>query len=97
MKARYTPRAVSDLVGIADYIHQFSAASASKVRDEIQRTIAMLERFPFSGPRSDVKPVRKIVVRRYPYIIYYVVDAERREIVIITIQHGSRHQPFESD
>lgn len=45
MKARYTPRAVSDLIEIADYIRQFSAVSASKVRDEIQRTIDMLERF----------------------------------------------------
>jgi plasmid stabilization system protein ParE len=41
--------------------------------------------------------VRKVVVRRYPHIVYYVVDAERGEIVIVTIQHGARSQPFESD
>ena len=97
MKARYTPRAVSDLIEIADYIRQFSTVSASKVRGEIQRTIDMLERFPYSGPRTDVEPVRKIVVRRYPYIVYYIVDAGRHEIVVITVQHGSRHQPFERD
>jgi len=97
VKARYTPRAVSDLIEIADYIHKYSSASALKVKDEIQRTIGMLERFPYSGSRTSVEPVRKVVVRRYPYIVYHIVDAERREIVIVTIQHGARNQPFESD
>ena len=95
MKARYTPRAVADLVEIADYIRQFSPASSRKVRDEIQRAIAMLERFPFSGPRTNVDSVRKVVVRRYPYIVYYAVEA--RDVVILTIQHGARRQPFESE
>jgi toxin ParE1/3/4 len=57
----------------------------------------MLKRFPYSGSRTDTEPVRKVVVRRYPYIVYYVVDTERRELVIVTIQHGARNQPFESD
>lgn len=96
MKARYTPRAVADLAGIADYIRQFSQVGAPKVRDEILRTIEMLKRFPYSGSRTNTEPARKAVVRRYPYIVYYVVDTERREL-IVTIQHGARNQPFESD
>jgi plasmid stabilization system protein ParE len=40
--------------------------------------------------------VRRIVVHRYPYIVYYIADAARREVVIVTIQHGSRRQPFEA-
>lgn len=97
MKARYTPRAVADLAGIADYIRQFSHAGAPRVRDEIPRTIEMLKRFPYSGSRTNTEPARKVVVRRYPHIVYYVVDAERRELVIVTIQHGAQSQPFESD
>ena len=97
MKARFTPRAVSDLREIADYIRQKSPASAAKVRDEIRRTIELLERFPYSGPRTDVEEVRRIVVHRYPYIVYYIADAARREVVILTIQHGSRRQPFEAE
>lgn len=95
MKARYTPRALADLLEIADYIRQFNPAAALKVRDDIRRAIAMLERFPHSGPRTNVPPVRKAVVRRYPYIIYYEVEVDRREIVILTIQHGAKVQPFE--
>jgi toxin ParE1/3/4 len=97
VKVRYTPRAVADLIDIADYIHQFSPDAAQRVRHEIQRAIAMLERFPLSGPRTDAPPVRKAVVRRYPYIIYYMVEVERREVVILTIQHGARQQPFKDE
>lgn len=97
MKARYSPRALADLGDIADYIRQFSPASAAKVGAEIQRTIGTLERFPYSGPRTGLEEVRRIVVRRYPYLIYYIVDAARREVVIVTIQHGARQQPFEDE
>jgi toxin ParE1/3/4 len=97
VKARFTPRARDELIEIADYIRQFSPPSATRVRDEIRRTIALLERFPFSGTRTEVDPVRKVVVRRYPYIIYYLVDAERSEVVILAIHHGARRQPFESE
>jgi plasmid stabilization system protein ParE len=96
VKARFTPRAVADLGEIADYIRQKSPASAIKVRDEIRRTIDLLERFPYSGPRTSVEEVRRIVVHRYPYIVYYIADAARREVVIVTIQHGARRQPFEA-
>ena len=97
MKTYYTPRALADLGEIADYIRQSSPRSSAKVRDEILRTIGTLERFPYSGPRTAIEEVRRIVVRRYPYILYYVVDATRREVVIVTIQHGGRRQPFEDE
>jgi toxin ParE1/3/4 len=95
VKARYTTRAVADLIAISDYIRRFSPASAQKVRREIQRAIATIERFPLAGPRTATAPVRKIVVRRYPYIVYYTADIGRAEVVVLTIQHGARRQPFE--
>lgn len=106
MKARYAPRAVTDLGEIADFIRQFNpaviaercfASTPANVRAEIQRMVETLERFPYSGPRTRLEEVRRIVVRRYPYIIYYIVDAARREVVILTIRHGVRVQPFEDE
>jgi toxin ParE1/3/4 len=96
VKARYTTRAVSDLNDIADYILAHSPLGAAKVRAEIQRTVALIERFPFAGSRTTVEPVRRIGVRKYPYLVYYVVDRERRDLIIVTIQHGARLQPFET-
>ena len=36
--------------------------------------------------------VRKLVIRRYPYLAYYVRDEASEEIVILTIQHASRRR-----
>jgi plasmid stabilization system protein ParE len=38
--------------------------------------------------------VRKIVTRRYAYIVYYSVDEARQEIIIDTIQHPSRAREY---
>jgi plasmid stabilization system protein ParE len=41
-----------------------------------------------------VEGVRKIVTRRYPYIIYYRANDAAQEIVIITILHAARQRPY---
>jgi hypothetical protein len=38
---------------------------------------------------------RKLVTRRYPYLVYYTVDVAREEVVILTIQHPAREREYE--
>jgi toxin ParE1/3/4 len=38
--------------------------------------------------------VRKLVIRRYPYLIYYMVDAEADELVVISIRHAAREREY---
>lgn len=52
--------------------------------------------FPHMGRRQTFEGVRKIVTRRYPYLVYYTVDAAHDEIVILSIQHPSRQREFEN-
>jgi toxin ParE1/3/4 len=39
--------------------------------------------------------VRKLVTRKYPYLVYYTVDEAAEEIVILTIQHPAREREHE--
>ena len=48
--------------------------------------------FPHIGRRQNVEGVRKMVTRRYPYLVYYIVDEASEEIVIIAIQHPARER-----
>jgi len=41
-----------------------------------------------------VEGIRKIVTRRYAYMIYYTVDDAAQEVVIVTIQHPSRAREY---
>jgi toxin ParE1/3/4 len=93
MRLRFTPRATQDLAAIGDYVRSKNPAAA-RVRAAILETLRMLGRFPRAGRAQTVEGVRKIVTRRYAYIIYYSVDDAAREIIIDTIQHPSRARAY---
>ena len=39
--------------------------------------------------------VRKLVTRRYSYLVYYTVDEAAEEIIILTVQHPAREREYE--
>ena len=41
-----------------------------------------------------VTGVRKIGVRRYPYLIYYVVEDTAKVIAVFTIQHAASERDY---
>lgn len=92
MKLHFTRRAIQDLSSIADYVYQQNPQAARRVRDSIIESLQTLVLFPHIGRQQAVKSVRKLVTRRYPYLVYYSVDETSEEIVIITIQHPARRR-----
>ena len=94
MKLRYTPRATRDLAEIAEYLHARNPAMALAVRDTILRSLQDLALFPGIGRRQNVEGVRKLVTRRYTYLVYYTIDEGADEAVILTIQHSARSREY---
>ncbi len=95
MKLRFTPRAAQDLAGIAEYIHARSPAAARKVRAAILHSLQNLVLFPQVGRAQTVAGVRKLVTRKYPYVVYYTVDEKSEEVIVLTIQHPARERNYE--
>jgi len=87
MKLRFTPRAAQDLAEIADYILEYSPQAVLRVRAAILESLQNLTLFPHVGRQQKAEGVRKLVTRRYPYLVYYTTDEEAEEIVILPIQH----------
>jgi addiction module RelE/StbE family toxin len=90
MKLRFTERATQDLVDIADYVREHNPQAALRVRDAILESLQNLVLFPHIGRQQKVESVRKLVTRRYPYLVYYTTDDEAEEIIILAIQHPAR-------
>ena len=42
-----------------------------------------------------MEDVRKLVTRKYPYLVYYTLDLTAEEIIILTIQHPAREREYE--
>ena len=93
MKLRFTPRAIADMAAIADYIATESPQGALRVRDAILQSLKVLVDFPRIGRRQSVEGVRKLVTRRYGYLVYYLLDDATDEIVVLTVQHPARERP----
>ena len=95
MKLRFTPRATQDLIDIADYIRERNPAASLRVRTAILDSLQNLSLFPEIGRKQTVQGVRKLVTRKYPYLVYYRFDPVTAEIVILTILHSAREREYE--
>jgi toxin ParE1/3/4 len=60
------------------------------VRSAILDVLQNLVVFPKLGRLQSVRGVRKLVTRKYPYLVYYSTDEAAREIVMLAIQHAAR-------
>ncbi len=94
MKISFTARALLDLEQIAEYLDPLSHKGMRNVGSAIRSSIANLAHFPSMGRLQTVPNVRKINVRRYPYRVYYTLDDDAGEVVILAIQHASREATF---
>ena len=92
MKLRFSPQATQDLSGIADYVRERNPQGAQRVRAAIVESLQTLVLFPHIGRQQKAEGVRKLVTRRYSYLVYYFIDETSEEIVIIAIQHPSRQR-----
>jgi toxin ParE1/3/4 len=96
VKVRYSPRAVADLNGIADYLIAHSPQGARAVEAAIRTTISLIADFPGCGRIVAERPeVRVIPVTRYPYLIFYIVTADT--VVVLHIRHAAREPAAPDD
>ena len=95
MKLRFTPRAVENIVAIADYIRERNPAASQRVRAAIYESLQDLILFPHVGRPQRTEGVRKFVTRKYAYLVYYIVDDAIEEIVILNVKHPAQRREHE--
>ena len=91
MKIRYSRRALLQLEEILFYTEQHNPRAALSVNAAIKRKIGLLGRFPYSSGMTDRPGVRVLPIVRYPYLVFYSVDEEAREVHILRIRHAARN------
>jgi toxin ParE1/3/4 len=92
MKLRFTPRATADLIEIADYLHERDPRAAQRVRAAIYDSLETLILFPHVGRKQKAEGVRKFLVRKYRYLVYYTVDELAEEIIILNVKHPAQRR-----
>ena len=90
MKLRFTRRAVENLSEIAVYLHDRNPQAALRVRAAIDQSMKLLTAFPLAGRLQTTEGVRKLVTRRYFYLVYYTLNEASDEVVILNVKHPAR-------
>ncbi len=89
MNVRYSPRAISDIERMAEYLADKSVVAPAIVGAAIESTVRLLGEFPKSGRVLEQRPkVRVIPLGRFPYLVFYTIHDG--QVVILHIRHGAR-------
>lgn len=97
MKIHYAPIAGRQLADILAYLRERSPRGTRNVGSAIRRTVSLLAATPFAGREGRVAGTREFPVKGYPYLIVYVVDGERDELLIASIVHMARGARYRDD
>jgi toxin ParE1/3/4 len=89
MKIVFAPLARDNLRDIQTYIAADNISAAARVASEIRRT---LETYPLIGQGYEGE-VRRLVVTRYPYVVFYEVNQTDELVNILTVQHAHQRLP----
>lgn len=93
MKIHWSVIAEDDLDAIYDYIAQDQPGNAERFTDRLVDSVEPLQDNPYMGrpvpEAEDRNDVRELIQQGYR--ILYLVQAEREQVQILTILHGSRN------
>ena len=95
MKARYTLTAARELDQSVDYLIAHAPHVAADFVGALDNAIGELLDHPYSAPQTDRVGVRRKYVARFRYAIFYAVDSNADELVILSVRHAARRWPWQ--
>ena len=92
MRVRWSESSLSDIDGIFAYIHERNRTAAAAVVERIKAVATLLQDFPEAGHLTDEPSVRMFPTVRYPYLVFYTINPDDAEIVILHVRHGAQER-----
>jgi plasmid stabilization system protein ParE len=93
MNVVFSRLALGQLDEILSHITQRSPQGAKRVEARFRRVVELIAEHPEAAQEMIGRPgVRRAPLIRYPYLIYYTIDAD--EVTILRIRHAAR-RPWE--
>ncbi|MDQ0472326.1 type II toxin-antitoxin system RelE/ParE family toxin [Labrys wisconsinensis] len=93
MKLAVTPKAYADMEAIRAYLIGRSPAAAGRVGAAFLDAFRIIAEHPNIG-RQLARRVRRFVLPRYPYLVFYKVT--EAEVQILAVRHAARRPEGEA-
>lgn len=88
MKLRYRSAAQSDIAEIFAYLDEQSPQARKNVEACLRAALDLLLQFPFAGGATIRPGTRRLVVKPYPYAIFYRISDDA--VIVISVRHTAR-------
>jgi toxin ParE1/3/4 len=85
----YDPRVEDDLAGAALFYEGRSQGLGEDFLVEVRLAVDEILRAPERWPRVEGSPVRRYLLVRFPYAVYYHADSER--VLVLAVTHTRQH------
>jgi len=95
MKVRYTATARREFDQTVDYLLEHAPMVAPAFADSVEQAVAELVEHPYSAQATDHRGVRRKYIRKFRHAVFYAIDADNDELVILNIRHAARRWPWE--
>lgn len=96
ISVRWTKSARLDVSDIYEFIAVRSPRGARRVGADIEAVVDLAHLFPRSGRRQKTLNVRRLVSRKYKYVVTYRVDLVNEEIVILLVEHPRQNRKYQN-
>jgi toxin ParE1/3/4 len=93
MRVRWSATALAEIEDIFSYIFAHHRSAASAVVERIEGLALLLGEFPQVGHLTDEADVRVLSVVRYPFLIFYTINNDADEVVILHVRHTAQERP----
>ena len=84
------PGVRADVVNATDYYKEISPKLAKQFLHRIREAKVHIERTPL-GFQIKYKNVRTLMLKQFPFHIHYLVDKDKKQIIILAIIHAYRN------
>ena len=94
-RVRWHRLADDELSEAAVYFEKQKPGRGHTFLSEARHAIARIRTFPFSGSPVSADPVRRVLLRRFPYSVVY--EYRNGEVIIYAVAHQRREQDYWRD
>lgn len=88
-KVIISPRAQKEIENTIDYYALYSVAAPANFTAILKESYSILETNPFFGVRY--KNVRALKLKKFPYSLYFIINADKRTVRVLSGFHNSRN------
>jgi len=82
----------SDLQNALEHYLEIDSDLASAVLDELENMETHLALFPEASPLTQFPPIRKYLMKRFPYRVRYSLKGN--ELILLTLESMSQNKPL---